>query len=195
MSWEEMGTVELCSCPCGRGRVTRVDRDDDWGRFERKYYLECPDCSDKYEIEYETTGWQHPGHERTSVYLAPKDYPPYDGPSEDVAFGKKQEWTKDFVVWLIENETRANLAQAKAELVECGSCSRVKGVAAYIVEHRRKLLKSARVKVIVSEIDCALERYDTFNGNAEQREPVRAAEQIERAKYREKRRGVLIRVD
>ncbi len=57
----------------------------------------------------------------------------------------------------------------------------MKGIAAQVVENRRRLFKSARVKVIANEIDSALERYDAYVGNAEQREALRAIEQAERA--------------
>lgn len=62
-------------------------------------------------------------------------------------------------------------------------------------ENSERLFKSARVKVIANEIDSALERYDAYVGNAEQREALRAIEQAERAKYEERRRRVMIPID
>lgn len=194
MSWEEMSSKQVGPCPCGNGRIVRTVRMDDWSRSEADYRLECGTCSKKYQVIYEVTGRCHPGHERVSAYLIPINYPPYNGPSEQAEYGPKKTSTNDFVVWLIENETRPALIDAKEDLVACGNCSRVKGIAAQVVENRRRLLKSARVKVIANEIDSALEQYDTYVGNAEQRETLRVIEQAERTKYEERRRKVMIPV-
>lgn len=192
MSWEEISSEQVGPCPCGKGHIVCTVRMDDWNRSEVGYRLECGTCSKKYQVVREVTGRCHPGHERVSVSLVPIDYPPYNGPSEETEYGPKKAVTNDFVVWLIENETRSALIDAKEDLVACGSCSRVKGIAAQVVENRRRLFKSARVKVIANEIDSALERYDAYVGNAEQREALRAIEQAERAKYEERRCRVMI---
>lgn len=146
----------------------------------------------KYQVVREVTGRCHPGHEREAAYLIPINYPLYNGPSEEAKYGPKTASTNDFVVWLIENEMKSALVDAKEALVACGNCSRVKGIAARVVENRRRLLKSARVKVIAKEIDSALERYDAYVGNAEQREALRVIEQAERAKYEERRHRAMI---
>ncbi len=67
----------------------------------------------KYQVVREVTGRCHPGHERVSVSLVPIDYPPYNGPSEETEYGPKKAVTNDFVVWLIENETRRLLLMQK----------------------------------------------------------------------------------
>lgn len=195
MSWEEISSKQIGPCPCGNGHIVCTVRMDDWNRSEVDYRIECGTCSKKYQVVRGVTGRRHPGHERVSASLVPIDYPPYNGPSEEAEYGPKNVLTNDFVVWLIENETRSALVDAKADLVACGNCSRVKGIAAQVVESRRRLLKSARVKVIANEIDSALERYDAYVGNAEQRETLRTIEQAERAKYEERRRRVIIPID
>lgn len=192
MSWEEMSSKQVGPCPCGNGHIACTVRMDDWGRSEVGYRLECGTCSKIYQVVHEVTGRCHPGHEREAAYLIPIDYPLYNGPSEEAKYGPKKAQMNDFVVWLIENETRSALVDAKGDLVACGNCSRVKGIAAQVVDNRRRLLKSARVKVIAKEIDSALECYDAYVGNAEQREALRVIEQAERAKYEERRYGAMI---
>ena len=192
MSWEEMSSKQVGPCPCGNGHIVCTVRMDDWNRSKVDYRLECGTCSKKYRVVHEVMGRCHPGHEWVLAFLAPIDYLPYNGPSEEAEYGPKKASTNDFVVWLIENETRSALVDAKEDLAACGNCSRVKGIAAQVVENRRRLLKSARAKVIANEIDSALERYDAYVGNAEQREAMRVIEQAERAKYEERRRRAMI---
>ena len=53
MSWEVSNIKEI-QCPCGKGKIIQITKDDDWGRIkEETPTIECKECADKYRIAEE----------------------------------------------------------------------------------------------------------------------------------------------
>lgn len=70
MSWELMSSEES-PCKCGKGKLITELYGDDWNRFETRYRLECPDCSEKYSV-IEVCDGGKPYHERHHIEYVPK---------------------------------------------------------------------------------------------------------------------------
>ena len=44
MSWE-VSSINEIQCPCGKGKIKQVIKDDDWGRIkEETPVIECKEC-------------------------------------------------------------------------------------------------------------------------------------------------------
>lgn len=64
MSWE-IDSVDEIKCPCGKGKIIRENRSDDWNRFDERVYLACSECAKNVHIESKTYGY---GVDATSAY-------------------------------------------------------------------------------------------------------------------------------
>lgn len=50
MSYEVCNSEKI-SCPCGRGKISKVLKTNDWGRTKEDIIIECEQCRKKYKIE------------------------------------------------------------------------------------------------------------------------------------------------
>ena len=53
MSWDT--TEKRIKCPCGKGEIVQVNKDNDWGQYiEGTPVIECPECAKKYSLVSKT---------------------------------------------------------------------------------------------------------------------------------------------
>ena len=72
MSWE-VSSINEIQCPCGKGKIKQVIKDDDWGRIkEETPVIECKECAGKYNIIKEYV-CPKPKHDYTVYYCVSKD--------------------------------------------------------------------------------------------------------------------------
>lgn len=69
MSWE-IDSVDEIKCPCGKGKIIRENRSDDWNNFNERVYLACSECAKNVHIEAKTYGY---GVDMTSTYYLVKN--------------------------------------------------------------------------------------------------------------------------
>ncbi|MCL2354939.1 MAG: hypothetical protein FWC68_03560 [Oscillospiraceae bacterium] len=71
MSWEVLNIKEV-KCPCGKGKIKKVIKSDDWNRIkEETPYFECNECLERYKIEQEQFS-PKPKHDYTIYYCINK---------------------------------------------------------------------------------------------------------------------------
>ena len=79
--------------------------------------IECEDCKKKYKDEevkhYRMLTFDGSWSE---YFLLPKDYPEYDGPSETATYGSSANPNWDFVGWVIQHFTEAELEETEEQL-------------------------------------------------------------------------------
>ena len=69
MSYEVIDVTEI-PCPCGRGKIKRITKENDWLQRKETVTIECPACSAKYTISREEH-MTKPYHGFTVYYAMP----------------------------------------------------------------------------------------------------------------------------
>ena len=146
------------------------------------------------------------GKDRDDFFLVSKDYPKYTGPRSALVRQKFVIGGMEFYEELIRTYTRDQLRYARDALARAGSCSRVpnRGVDRWgheVVLASRRRRGSARVNVLLGELDEALVQYSCYWDNKEARDKlISEAETAERQyRYERYRHAILprdlVRVD
>jgi len=49
VSWEDHPPISY-PCPCGKRAYSVTQRSDDWGRFEERWKMLCPECQETHGL-------------------------------------------------------------------------------------------------------------------------------------------------
>ena len=196
MGWEEINTSSTV-CPCGKGKITQKHYGDDWNRYQDgPVIIECEICAKKYMVEEKTHhGLLNSDGSWSTYYLAPLDYPEYEGTCESKIYPQPINQYDDFSSWLIENYTEEKLIEILSQLHSVTTSRNLHGAAAKICLLHKKALGTVRVTEIIKTVEMALSRYPNYMGTKNQREKIRAQEAVERSNYMKEKQKHLIVID
>ena len=71
MSYEVIREKEV-DCPCGKGKVRQVVKENDWFQQKEFFEIQCDECKEKYRVITETF-IPKPKHDVTRYFLIDKD--------------------------------------------------------------------------------------------------------------------------
>ena len=172
-------------CPCGSGYITEdYFEPNDWVSGYFRHWLRCPVCQKTFML--------FSGENRDDFFLVSKDYPEYTGPRSDFVRQRFVTGGMEFYEELICTYTRDQLRYARAALARAGSCSRVpdRGVDSWghqVVLASRRRRRSARVNVLLGELDQALSQYNCYWDNKEARDRLISEAETAERQYRYER--------
>lgn len=46
----EIDDIKEIKCPCNKGKIRRISKSNDWSQRKESMYIDCDECSKKYEI-------------------------------------------------------------------------------------------------------------------------------------------------
>lgn len=199
MSWELSKTSKI-TCPCGKGYIIQEHFDDDWNRTKKDSpVIQCEECKSKYVIEEETYSnpYKWESGTITTYYLTPVDYPKYIGISEEKEYGNSHNNVYDlpFHMYLIENYSYQDLKESIEEYESKKFSSKVSGIAKRICDDHKRRFKTTKTKLVVEQLNRAINEYLTYFGTYDQRIIVRLHEEQERKKYVDEKRIHQIKLD
>lgn len=172
-------------CPCGSGYITEdYFEPNDWVAGYFRHWLRCPICQKMLVL--------FSGENRDDFFLVSKDYPKYTGPQSFVIRQRFATGGMEFYEELIRAYTRDQLRYARDALARAGSCSRVPdcGVDSWgyqVVLASRRRRGSARVNVLLGELDEALSQYHCYWDNKETRDRLISEAETAERQYRYER--------
>lgn len=182
MSWEKISESQI-KCPCGKGRIYQKHYMDDWNRYrDSEAIIDCHECSKKYKVE--------------TNYLTPIDYPAYTGFKVTSLYGERKNiFSCDFEIYLIENYTDIELNEAASQLTSVTSSAKLSGMAKKIREDHKWKFKTVRIQLIRERVSKAILQYNSISGNKVQRMEAEERERAEYNAYMEEKRKHQIQLD
>lgn len=195
MSWDT--TEKRIKCPCGKGEIVQVNKDNDWGQYiEGTPVIECPECAKKYSLVSKTYTSYKPGHGSwTNYYLVPEGLEPDKEYKSSFEYVNGYELAKkDFAEYLIVEYPKSVLEEAYSELLNATSVSALRSAASRIAKDKREYTGSCKIKELTPLVKKAIDGFDSYNGNWQQRDDEKQennkAEEEYFAKVRKK--GILL---
>lgn len=190
MSWELIRIKEI-TCPCGKGKIKQEEYADDWGRFEYENpYIECEACKQKYRVESTSHNSYKPHRgDSVSYYLIDKNYPEYDGISEEKMYGTKNNNVKEisFCDYLIENYKIEDLNKFLININEIKNSNNASGQLKEVIKLSKTFLNTVKLSIVKEHINEAISKYNNYFGSCEQREIIRKQELEKRKIYEEEK--------
>lgn len=68
----EIDSIDEITCLCGKGKIKRVIKSNDWGQIKENIIISCDSCNSQYEF-IENHCCRKPKHEQTIYYLVDKN--------------------------------------------------------------------------------------------------------------------------
>ena len=169
MSWDV--SIKEVSCPCGKGKITQVVKDDDWNRYkEETPEIECEECKEKYEVCIIHNS-NHKGEDHKIYYLMPK------GTCSHLEIKNSYGWVDfaklaktDFASYLIVRYPKYKLQMADEDLAKATSCSSLKGAAKEMAKDKKMFTGSCKIEELRPFVKKALDGFDSYNGDRDQRD-------------------------
>lgn len=171
MSWDT--TEKRIKCPCGKGEIVQVNKDNDWGQsIEGTPVIECPECAKKYRLVSKTHTSYKPGHGSwTNYYLVPKGIKPDKKYKSSFEYVNGYELAKkDFAEYLIVDYPKNVLEEVHAELLNATSVSALRSAASRIAKDKKRYTGSCKIKELTLLVKKAIDGFDSYNGNWQQRD-------------------------
>ena len=196
MSWDRY--TNKIKCPCGKGTIEQEIKDhDSSNRTEYgKPYINCPFCESKYKIVSIVCHDYKPWHGDTiAYYLVPKDF------QESVEYINKYRVTNycgremsDFAFELIMKYSLKSLKDVMYELEKNSNAGNLNGTAKSMVNMRKKLYGKASIKDLSNDVQKAIDKYESFNGNYQQLREQEEQNRMLREEHNDKiqKKGILI---
>ena len=166
-------TEKRIKCPCGKGEIVQVNKDNDWGQYiEGTPVIECPECAKKYRLVSKRHTSYKPGHGSwTNYYLVPEGLQPDKKYKSSFEYVNGYELAKkDFAEYLIVDYPKSDLEEAYAELLNVTSVSALRSAASQIAKDKRSYTGSCKIKELTPLVKKAIDGFDSYNGNWQQRD-------------------------
>ena len=184
MSWDH--ELKKTICPCGNGTIEKDVKSDDWGRYEEgDPYINCPNCSKKYNLitvaHHSIYKWKGGSN---SYYLVEKNVDLHVKREQKYPIVNEYELcTKDFPHYLIVAYKLEWLHDAKKELDEKTSINSLSGFASGIARCKKKHYGGVKIKELRKDLTIAIDEYNSYIVNKEKIEEQEALDKKAREEW------------